>query len=599
MVRRWILAGLLLTGCDATNPFRGVFGGSGDDEPAPPPNDEWTHPPWSETGPEVVGPPPDFGEPRSEPLAPPPISGGTLLATRDGPLFVADPDRDTLFLVDPKAAKLLGELPLLAGDEPGRAVEDDAQRVHVVLRRGGAIVSVDLPTGKITGRRPVCAAPRGIAFDAKNKDLVVACAGGELVTLPAVGGEPTRKLQVARDLRDVLQIGDRTFFTTFRTAQLFVLDGTTPKPMTTPTHADGRRSSVAWRTVAMGQDSIMMLHQRAADRELLVTAGGYGGGSTQCRATIVGSLSFFPISRPGITPLGFSLASAVLPVDVAYQPATGSLAVVTPANAKTGEAQVWTGNWKTLASCSSLTGQVTVGEIVAAAYLPTGELALQSRQPAFVRVGSKEVSLSTISREDTGHAIFHANSGRALACASCHPEGAEDGLLWQVTGVGPRRTQSLRAGVLANAPFHWDGSVPSFDTLVSTVFEHRMGGPKLSSGQRVAFEHWIDRIPAVAPSSASSAEAAARGKDLFADPAFGCTRCHDGPRFTNGKLVTGKSESLRVPSLLGVAFRSPFGHAGCAKYLADFVAGCGTEPHGATAFPGTSLPDLVAYLETL
>jgi hypothetical protein len=38
-------------------------------------------------------------------------------------------------------------------------------------------------------------------------ELLVACAGGELVTLPAGSGAPTRTVQVERDLRDVLVDG--------------------------------------------------------------------------------------------------------------------------------------------------------------------------------------------------------------------------------------------------------------------------------------------------------------------------------------------------------------------------------------------------------
>ena len=41
------------------------------------------------------------------------------------------------------------------------------------------------------------------------------------------------------------------------------------------------------------------------------------------------------------------------------------------------------------------------------------------------------------SREDTGHAIFHSNSGGFLACASCHPEGGDDGVDIHLTDVMP------------------------------------------------------------------------------------------------------------------------------------------------------------------
>ena len=93
-----------------------------------------------------------------------PISGGTLLVSNDGThAIVADPDRDRILTVDLESGKTLTELPLLANDEPGRVVEDSAGRFHVALRRGGAIVDIDLATRTLIDRRAVCAAPRGIA----------------------------------------------------------------------------------------------------------------------------------------------------------------------------------------------------------------------------------------------------------------------------------------------------------------------------------------------------------------------------------------------------------------------------------------------------
>ena len=51
----------------------------------------------------------------------------------------------------------------------------------------------------------------------------MACAGGELVTLPAAGGAPTRTLQLDRDLRDVVVSGDQLFVSRFRSAELLVV----------------------------------------------------------------------------------------------------------------------------------------------------------------------------------------------------------------------------------------------------------------------------------------------------------------------------------------------------------------------------------------
>src|SRR5688500_15794428 len=73
-----------------------------------------------------------------------PVSGGTLLVTRDRIAVAADPDRDQVFIANLAGDKKARAVALQPGDEPGRAVEDDAGRVHVAARSAGAVVSIDL-----------------------------------------------------------------------------------------------------------------------------------------------------------------------------------------------------------------------------------------------------------------------------------------------------------------------------------------------------------------------------------------------------------------------------------------------------------------------
>ena len=109
--------------------------------------------------------PPQLGTTYSQPAAPPAITGGTLLVLSDGKTAVAaDPDRDAIYVVDLSSRTVTQTIALEPGDEPGRLVQDAAGRVHVALRRGGAIVTCDPATGKVLARRPVCAAPRGLAY---------------------------------------------------------------------------------------------------------------------------------------------------------------------------------------------------------------------------------------------------------------------------------------------------------------------------------------------------------------------------------------------------------------------------------------------------
>ena len=171
--------------------------------------------------------------------APPSVSGGTLATGNVAGRRVAvaaDPDRDRVVIVDLDSRKVMSTVLLAPNDEPGRVALDDAGRAHVVLRRSGAVVAIDIASGAVLSRRAVCSAPRGLAFDGRHDSVHVACFGGELVSLPTAGGPATRKLKLEGDLRDVVADGDRLLVSRFRTAELTILheDGTLVTRFTLP-----------------------------------------------------------------------------------------------------------------------------------------------------------------------------------------------------------------------------------------------------------------------------------------------------------------------------------------------------------------------------
>ena len=112
-----------------------------------------------------LAPRPSFPPTVTAAVRPPAISGGTLLVTSDGlRAIAADPDRDVVYGVDLSRGQVSFTVALQAGDEPGRVAEDGSGHVHVALRRGGALVTLDGTTGAVIARRNVCPAPRGVAW---------------------------------------------------------------------------------------------------------------------------------------------------------------------------------------------------------------------------------------------------------------------------------------------------------------------------------------------------------------------------------------------------------------------------------------------------
>lgn len=562
--------------------------------------------------------------PSSNPPAPwgVPISGGNMIVSHDGRhAIIADADRDRVLSVD-IASGDTKELALAAGDEPGRLVEDAAGRIHVALRRGGAVVTLDGSLVQLA-RRPVCAEPRGIAADGDSID--VACSTGELVTLPAAGGDPTRTLHLDRDLRDVLVVAGKLYVTRFRTAELLAIDATgavssrvappvvqRPEPQG-PELGSGTGSGtidavadVAWRTVALPDGTIVMAHQRALRTMLHTTSGGYGGdcggGPVEDALTVV---------RPGQAPFAaLSTLDGALPVDMALSPDGSTLAV-----AIAGGHDVQTVAVGALATpdgdqCKGIVSATNpldddLGAPTSVAYAPDGTLLVYYPElPALVAHGAsaRTFVLPGSFGYDSGRALFHTQTPIGLACASCHPEGRDDGQVWQFDSEGSRRTQSVAGRILDRGPYHWTGDMADLPTLMDSVFAERMAGGTVTRSQHLSLGPWLDRVPAPQPPAPTDQAAIDRGRTLFQSADVGCGSCHSGPLFTNHTLVdVGTGGTFKVPSLLGVGARPPFLHDGCAASLADRFGTCGGgDRHGHTSqLTPAQVSDLIAYLESI
>jgi hypothetical protein len=296
------------------------------------------------------------------------------------------------------------------------------------------------------------------------------------------------------------------------------------------------------------------------------------------------------------------IPQAVLPVDVAFAPSGVEIAIAAAGNAYTSaRATVYLTPALDDSKCAQPT-PVTVppGEAIALAYAGD-ELLVQIRDPAVLQLvhAGVTIPLSDVRRTDTGHAIFHANSGHGVACASCHLEGGEDGVTWSLPS-GMRRTPALR-GTLANtAPYHWQGEFRDLDMLFADVMTARMGGPPLATGESRALSSWLTHIPAPAPLVTQDQDAVARGRALFESASVGCASCHAGPAFTNNLTVdVGTGGAFQVPSLVGLGWRAPYLHDGSIGTLAARFQRPPARHGNTSALDATDLADLVAYLETL
>jgi mono/diheme cytochrome c family protein len=601
------------------------------------------------TGPEEGRAPRALEELVISDVSPPAIQGGTL--TVSGNIAAAsDPDRDRIWLVDLDASSVVREIVLPEGAEPGRSIAMPDGSFRVVLRGTGEIATVTAER-ELGARVPVCGAPQGLAYDSSGW-IHVACASGELVSISQADGT-TRTSTLERDLRDVVVLNDKILVSRFRSAEVLRVDTATHltaggavspidgrmRPMT----SDATTPAVAWRLIPDGTGThALMVHQRGSteNKEVVISdGGGYGGGPDPCSPSIVQtSVSEFDVA--GNVMPGAGLSGLVLPVDIALSP-SGRVTIASAGNLNdptTFVPAAATGDRASFQFGSFPGGMVPTrdfeGEdfdrgiaepfgggfgcppsegirfqdgrqVVAVAYDGVGRLIAQTRDPwAIVIDGGVSVSLPGLDRKDSGHDLFHEDTGGGLACASCHPGGGDDGQVWTFESLGQRRTQNIAGGIMGTEPFHWTGDMNNFGTLSHEVFSERMGGPNLPSGHTGALATWIDTVPAPAAGHAVDAAAVERGRAIFLRDDTACATCHGGSRLSNNTTVdVGTGLLLQVPSLIGVGLRAPFMHTGCAPDLeARFTnqACGGGDAHGVTSHLSLAeITDLVAYLETL
>ena len=188
-----------------------------------------------------------------------------------------------------------------------------------------------------------------------------------------------------------------------------------------------------------------------------------------------------------------------------------------------------------------------------------------------------------------------------VSCASCHPGGHRDGLVWdlgnpqgtidvvnnpgagsQVVVIpllstanyhpmkGPMMTQSLR-GILETGLLHWRGDRTSFAAF-NPAFQSLLGGPRqLSAEEMQAYENFVrtlsyppnpnQNLDRTFPSTTASGANAEHGRVLFTTARLDagvqtCSACHALTTGTNGFLIDGlllqEPQSLKVPQLRGL-----------------------------------------------
>lgn len=563
-----------------------------------------------------------------------PIYGGTM-AGNDDFMVVADPSRSVV-AVWSGAGRMLG-VAAIPDAQPFRVALQDSGFL-VTLRATGEVAAFDFDAN-LLARTYVCAEPRGV--DIAEGTAVVACASGELVQLDASTLEVERTQWLATDLRDVLFDGDTMWLSRFRAVEVLELDRDTWEvrhrtipAMLAPEDALDQ-PHVAWRMRLNPEGGVMVLHQSASEKAIDLEVEAEEGELDAPKTSPYGGIVIAPEecvpevdddeeddipSEPGDGPIVTTRLTGVIPGgDESTSEPLPHVVLATDFVFSHGEVVIAGGR-----RGRDVTGVMQVSEVDGAlctkfiAFSSTGFVGSVAIGGAglvgFARgagdligtdlaknwdpiLGVQELHTETVE-------LFHRNPHGGIACASCHPEGTQDGHTWSFVQLGDRRTQDLTGGVSARAPFHWDGDFEGADDLMLEVFSNRMLAPRTTQRETDDLFAWLDGIPSIQTTPTADASQIDLGAELFFSAETGCAACHFGPQASDfGMHAVTRDGPTKTPSLLGVASRAPFMHDGCAPTLearfTDPACG-GGDAHGTTSHLSAGEIDaLVAYLTTL
>lgn len=221
---------------------------------------------------------------------------------------------------------------------------------------------------------------------------------------------------------------------------------------------------------------------------------------------------------------------------------------------------------------------------------------------------------------NAGH-TFH----NQYSCYTCHPDGHEDGLTYDLTGSGRNlaNVQTLR-DLNGTAPFKWNGKNVSVYMQCGMRFSKFVTRTESFSPENLdAVVAYIKRELTHPPNlhalpNGELTEAQKRGKVIYERTSTNdgkeipvedrCITCHDGPNFSNFQMAsvgslkeTDDPTRFDAPNLNNVYESAPYLHDGSAATLEEIWTKFNDhDTHGyANDMTKDQLNDLVEYLKCL
>ena len=580
------------------------------------------------------------------PSGPPGELGSSIAVLSGGNVAVVNPDQGSVSFLDPDSLATLGTATV--GGEPHTLLEvtlGGRPTLLVANTRAGEVVVVDEATMTASQHVAVCSGPYGLAASPDGTWVAVSCEwDGTVQRLTLASLAVTPITSGLRRPRAVAVVGTDVWVADFLGGLLHEVasNGTVTTSSLVPTSAPYRpaltlMSANVTSSMVPAFGSLFVSHvleNNTGNTSLEPIAGDYGS-----------VVSTNPKINPALTTYGSALPVLYAEYDGGARVYSGPSAVVAYGTHTLLVAHASTANIAVLDTTATSADTHAVGTFTVGSG-PMGIAVDVVHSRAFVD-NALDQSVSSIDLDQpfaapaqvfpttatlvrslpspyspealAGRRLFydatnpHVTPSGVVACASCHPGGTDDGLVWFVdTPTIPlkrRRTPHLCNAKTPTAPFHWNGQFTEMSDLVESTITDLMAGDGLLI-DTTSIQPYIDEIvePPVLP--VTDAASVARGEALFQSASLGCATCHSGSYLTDDQMhavlmpmsleADDVFTSANTPGLHGVFLMAPYFHDGRAATLLDVL----TQPYAATdehttGLSSDSVNDLIAYLESL
>ena len=581
-----------------------------------------------------------------------------LLAELEGRVvaYIADEDDALVRVIDVDDGREISSTRL--GGVPGQLVMRKDGRLlatlrdtsQVVLLGGGAKLNVEQ-------RIEVPSDPVGLALSADDTTLVVTSAWGKAVTvLDAASLEVRAEHAVAREPRGVVVStdGKRAFVSHVvgGTLDVIALDGTTPfgrdkdKKARKALSVDGIEQVFGRRMMGSGEQKrvacqgfalarsdsgrVFAPHVLAFTGDPAENSSGYGGGG-EGREAEVFHVPVIDEDAAKVIPESMRLAAGLdnLPNRCAlpraavvgkaglYVTCLGDDVVTLYDAQALNPHEVAVGRWAVPSGPVGIALDEARGRAIvwsqfahAMTSVAISDGTTDARRPfALFSVTLPRLARASAKLEK-GRALFHATgddriSSDGRACASCHPDGRDDSLVWSSPN-GPRQTPLLAGRLSGAAPYGWNGDAIDISTHLVQTFK-RLGGRGITGDDKDALMAYVGSMRAPPAKKVKDPPAVLRGQAIFRSPSAECSSCHgldgDLPDGVNHNVKSRTEGDQRTkfdtPSLRFVSGSAPYFHDGRFTDLKTLLSKTDGKMGHTKHLAPAELSDLEAYLESL